>query len=71
MKCAIVKRADGGRTELRGNINHESFNGVYIDNGEEIKIQSEAVATDGSKFLNVVYGKKKGWIRAEHVQQSV
>ena len=68
-EIAVVRRADGGQTELRGNINTESFNGVFVDSGEQVTILAEAEATDGTIFINIAYGKKKGWIRADHVHQ--
>ena len=64
----VVKRADGeGRTELCLNINKTSFNGVFITCGEEVTILEERMADDGTACYQVAYGKRKGWIRKEHV----
>ena len=69
IKCTKeVRRADGqGPTELRLNIETPSFNGVFIDDGESVGIVDEATAEDGVLFYHVLYGKRRGWIKGEHV----
>lgn len=64
----VVKRSDGeGPTELRVHINRDSFNGVFISCGEEVTILEEQTADDGTPYYQVMYGKRKGWIKKEHI----
>ena len=67
---AVVQRSDGtGPTELRLNINTNSFNGVFVSCGEEVAVLAEAIAEDGVPFYSVAYGKRKGWLKQEHCKQ--
>ena len=53
---------------MRLNINTVSFNGVFISCGEEVIVLAEDSDADGVAFCQVSYGKKKGWLKTEHLQ---
>ena len=72
VRTAIVKRSDcNGEdlclTELRFHASEDSAgNGIFLSDGDEITIIDEVKSDDGNVFYRIKYGKKQGFMRAEH-----
>ena len=69
LKHGMILRTDGAAsTQLRSKPTDKTsaFNSIFIDNYETVEVIGEAASEAGVQYIQIIIGKKRGWLAAEY-----